>query len=92
VTTLRICGGGRDNGIVAVKEMEASEDNECTDACLELERALVPSFECFELDDYIDNCGLLGNVAGRIGARDLIAVQLRQASECLGCLESHSRI
>jgi hypothetical protein len=47
VTTLRICGGGRKNGIVAVKEMEASEDNGCTDVCLELERALVPLLRVF---------------------------------------------
>jgi hypothetical protein len=50
--------------------------------------SLYLSFECFELDDHIVNCSL-GNVAGRIGtARDLIAVQLCRASECLGCLES----
>jgi hypothetical protein len=50
------------------------------------------SFESFELDDHIVNC-LLGNMAGVIGtARDLIAVQLRRASECLDCLESCNRI
>jgi hypothetical protein len=47
VTKLRICGGGRDNAIVAVKEMEASEYNGCTDVCLELERVLVPLLRVF---------------------------------------------
>jgi hypothetical protein len=47
VTKLRICGGGRENGIVAVKEIEASKDNGCTDVYLELERVLVPPLRVF---------------------------------------------
>jgi hypothetical protein len=71
-----------------VKEMGASKDNGCTNVCLELKKVLVPLLREFELDHHKVNC-LLGNVAGVIGtARDLIAVQLRRASECLGCLES----
>jgi hypothetical protein len=43
VAKLRICGGGRENGIVAVKGMGASKDNGYTiDVCLELKKVLVP--------------------------------------------------
>jgi hypothetical protein len=43
VAKLRICGGGRENGIVTVKEMGASKDNGYTiDVCLELKKVFVP--------------------------------------------------
>ncbi|KAJ8586519.1 hypothetical protein M405DRAFT_843823 [Rhizopogon salebrosus TDB-379] len=46
VTKLRICGGGRDNGTVAVKEIEARKDNGCTD-----EPFRVTSTEWYDIPD-----------------------------------------